>query len=136
MSNIPLISAIRRTARKLENDAPYQWGHMGSCNCGNLAQELTHRTKAEIHQFAMRNQGDWNEQVETYCPTSGLPMDMLINDMLQKGLGTNDLQQLERLSNKKVLNRIPLERRQAMRHNVREDVVLYLDEWANVLEEV
>jgi hypothetical protein len=39
------------------------------------------------------------------------------------------------LSDKKVLARIPLERRDKMRHNYRDDVVLYLNEWANQLEE-
>ena len=33
-----LIEALRKTAKKLEKGARYQWGHMGCCNCGNLAQ--------------------------------------------------------------------------------------------------
>ena len=133
--NLPLVDALRRTARKLTSGAPYQWGHMGSCNCGNLAQELTRLAKADIHAFAMQGRGDWREQVEEFCPTSGLPMDLLIADMLHHGLTTSDLQNLERLRDPQVLTRIPLERRNALRHNAREDVVLYLNEWANLLEE-
>lgn len=134
-ATLELIAALRRTASRIEKGAPYQWGHMGSCNCGNLAQELTHFSKAEIHAFAMEGRGDWNEQVAEFCPTSGLPMDMLIAEMLNKGLTTTDLQHLERLSDKKVLARIPLTRRDGMRHNRRDDVVLYLNEWAKILEE-
>ncbi len=134
-ATLDLIAALRRTANRIEKGSPYQWGHMGSCNCGNLAQELTTFTKAEIHEFAMMGRGDWNEQVEEFCPTSGLPMDLLIADMLNKGLTTTDLQNLERLSDAKVLARIPLYRRDQMRHNRRDDVVLYLNEWAILLEE-
>jgi len=56
-----LIDALRRTARKLENGAPYQWGHMGGCNCGNLAQEITKLSKDQIHAYAMQRYGDWND---------------------------------------------------------------------------
>ncbi|MCY7353405.1 MAG: hypothetical protein LH606_22555 [Cytophagaceae bacterium] len=131
---LALVDALRRTARKLSGGVPYQWGHMGSCNCGNLAQELTRLGKAEIHAFAMQGRGDWREQVEEFCPTSGLPMDLLIADMLTKGLTASDLQNLERLSDKQVLARISFERRNELRHNRRDDVVLYLNEWANFLE--
>ncbi len=134
-ANAELINALRRTAEKLAKGATYQWGHMGSCNCGNLAQELTKLTKAEIHQFAMQGRGDWREQVEEFCPTSGLPMDLLIADLLNYGLTTSDLQNLERLSDKKVLDRIPVEKRYELRHNVRADVVLYMNEWARLLED-
>ena len=134
-ANAALINALRRTAEKLAKGAAYQWGHMGSCNCGNLAQELTQLTKAEIHQFAMQGRGDWREQVEEFCPTSGLPMDLLIADLLNYGLTTTDLQNLERLSDKKVLARIPVEKRYELHHNVRNDVVLYMNEWARLLED-
>jgi hypothetical protein len=42
---------------------------------------------------------------------------------------------LERLSDKGVLARIDLTRRNQLRHNFRDDVTLYLQEWANMLEE-
>lgn len=134
-ANQELIQAIRRTTKKLAQGVAYQWGHMGSCNCGNLAQELTKLTKSEIHQFAMQGRGDWREQVEEFCPTSGLPMDLLIADMLNYGLTTSDLQNLERLSDKRVLKRISLDRRDVMNHNVRADVVLYMTEWADMMED-
>ncbi|SDM03879.1 hypothetical protein [Siphonobacter aquaeclarae] len=135
MASLVLLDALRRTARKLEEGAPYMWGHMGACNCGNLAQELTRLTQADIHAFAMARSGDWREQVEEYCPVSGLPIDLLIADLLQYGLTTSDLQHLEWLSDPKIKQRIPKERRDMMRHNCREDVVLYLRTWAEKLEE-
>lgn len=134
-ASLSLVMALRRTAQKLQQGNPYMWGHMGCCNCGNLAQELTDLTKADIHEFALQGRGDWREQVEEYCPTSGLPMDLLIADMLNHGLTTTDLQHLERLSDPAIKNLIPLERRNQMKHNVREDVILYLNTWATLLEE-
>jgi hypothetical protein len=130
-----LVEAIRSTAQKINDSEKYMWGHMGSCNCGNLAQELSSFTKEDIHNFAMQGRGDWREQLEEYCPTSQMPIDMLIASMLQKGLTTSDLQHLEWLSDPKVKAKMPFERRNALQHNVKVDVVYYLKIWANILEE-
>lgn len=129
-----LIEALRRTALKLKNGAPYQWGHMGGCNCGNLAQELTKLNRDQIHQYAMQRYGDWNEQVEDYCSTSQMPIDLVINEMLNAGLMLEDLKHLEKLDDREVLARFPLEARY-LKHNVRDDVVAYMNAWAELLEE-
>lgn len=131
---VELIAALRRTADKLEKGAGYQWGHMGACNCGHLAQELTGMSKGEIHQYAMRKYGDWTEQVMDFCPTSGMPMDLLISQMLEAGLSTEDLKNLEKLSDKDILQRMPEDMRYP-RHNVKQDVVTYMKVWAEMLEE-
>ncbi|ELR70861.1 hypothetical protein C900_03296 [Fulvivirga imtechensis AK7] len=107
---------------------------MGSCNCGFLAQEITKLSKTEIHSRAMHKYGDWNEQLNDYCPTSGLLMDDLISQMLNFGLDTDDLKRLEKLSDKEVLNRLQKGQR-FLTPNKKEDVVLYLNEWASLLEE-
>lgn len=132
--NLELIEALRRTARSLQQGAHYQWGHMGGCNCGNLAQELTKLSKAQIHNYAMQRYGDWNDQVDDFCPTSSLPIDLVINEMLNAGLMLEDLKHLERLDDQTVLRRLPLENRH-LRHNVRDDVVTYMVTWADLLEE-
>lgn len=133
-ANPELIAALRRTAINLQKNSPYQWGHMGSCNCGHLAQEITSLSKKEIHARALRSRsGDWNEQLIDYCPTSGLPLDEVISEMLAAGLDREDLKQLERLSNPAILNLIP--GKPNLQHNKREDVVAYLTAWAKLLEE-
>lgn len=134
-ANPRLIEAIEKTILKLSNGAAYQWGHMGACNCGNLAQELTHFTKAEIHQYAMQKHGDWNEQILDYCPTSGLPIDLMISKMLDFGLTLDDLSNLERLSDQNILGQIPKERRDQMNKNSREDVILYMQTWSKILRD-
>ncbi len=48
----------------------------------------------------MQRYGDWNEQLNDYCPTSGFPMDELISEMMNFGFDRDDLKNLERLSDK------------------------------------
>jgi len=133
-ANLRLIKSIRNTVRKLKKGAPYQWGHMGSCNCGTLAQEIAQISKADIHEYAMRSAGSWEEQSLAYCPTSGYPMDLLITAMLEAGLEINDLKHLEKLTDPVILKRLPTGQRH-LKYNVRDDVVIYLTAWANILEE-
>lgn len=132
--NQELIHAIGKTIEKLKSGAPYQWGHMGSCNCGNLAQELIHMSKDEIHRHAMAKCGDWTEQLHDYCPGSGFPMDLMISKMLDKGLTMDDLAHLERLSDPNILARIPFEKRVTIQKNNRSDATLYLEKWLEMLE--
>jgi len=134
-AKIEIISALERTANKLESGAPYQWGHMGACNCGNLAQELTKLSKGEIHQYAVQRHGDWTEQILEFCPTSGYPMDLMIQKMLDIGLTTEDLKHLETLTDRRILSRMPLPKRNELNKNKKEDVVYYLRTWANMLRE-
>lgn len=133
-ASLEIIYLLRRTARVLAESTTYQWGHMGSCNCGFLAQEVTHLRKDEIHRRAMQRHGDWQEQLNDYCPASGLPMDSVIDDMLMQGFDTDDLKHLERLSDSNILRRLPQAERN-LRHNVKSDVVKYLNTWADLLEE-
>jgi hypothetical protein len=108
-------------------------GHMGSCNCGHLAQVLLNISKDEIHRAAMEKTGDWSEQVTSYCPTSGLEMDRLIFSLFEKGLSPQDIMNLEYLKDPRVLECIPQEKL-PLRINVREDVIVYLEIWASLLE--
>lgn len=135
IANPALIAAIERTASKLKQGGAYQWGHMGACNCGNLAQELTPFSKAEIHQYAMQRHGDWNEQLIDYCPTSGYPIDLIVTKMLEFGLSLDDLAHLERLSDPQILAQMSQEKRNSLNKNSRADVIFYLSSWANLLRE-
>lgn len=133
MANPIMIEALRRAASKLTHSNDYQWGHMGLCNCGFLAQQITALTKSEIHSRAMLKQGDWSEQLNDYCPTSGLPMDELITELLATGFTRENLQNLERLADPEVLRHMPTNR-QNPKHNVKQDVILYMTTWATCLE--
>ncbi len=56
--SILLVDLLRQTARALESSHDYQWGHVGSCNCGFLAQQMSALQKSEIHAYAMQRHGD------------------------------------------------------------------------------
>lgn len=131
-ASILVIQALQKTVANLAQGASYQWGHMGSCNCGNLAQVITNLDKAQIHQSAMRRHGDWNEQLIDYCPTSGLPIDHIIDEMLKFGFTRKDLAHLEKLSDPWVLKHVPENKH--LKHNLKADVILYLHTWASLLE--
>ncbi|MEO7992140.1 MAG: hypothetical protein ABI663_21490 [Chryseolinea sp.] len=99
---------------------------MGLCNCGFLAQEITNLRKEEIHTRAMQQHGDWSEQLNDYCPASGLPMDDLISEMIAFGFDSDDLKHLERLSDSEVLRALPLAECN-LKQNIKTDVVTYLN---------
>jgi hypothetical protein len=129
--SLDIMNVLRLTASQIEKSEDYQWGHMGACNCGFLAQQVTRLAKSEIHRRAMHGHGDWNEQLNDYCPTSGLLFDNVITQLLEYGFDVDDLKQLERLNNKEItaeLVGIDLKR------NSKRDTVLYLRKWADLME--
>ena len=130
--SLTIIEALRTTAKQLENGHRYEWGHMGSCNCGNLAQTITNFSRAEIQKYALQKPGDWSEQLVDYCPTSGLPMDLIIEKMTDFGFTRQDLRHLEWLSDTDILNKVGVG---YLNRNLKSDTILYLKSWANLLED-
>lgn len=133
-ANVELVRALRHTAARLRRGADYQWGHLGMCNCGHLAQTLTGRGRAEIHTAALALGGEWEDRAREYCPQSGQAIDDIIRTMLGYGLTTGDLADLEDLGDDRILRRLPSGRRHLQR-NQRDDVAEYLETWAAMLEE-
>jgi hypothetical protein len=131
-ANKRVIEILRKTAEKVMNATDYEWGNMGACNCGNLAQVITMRARPELQQM-LTGVGDWNDQLNDFCPVSGLPFDDIVSQMVNEGFSLQDLMQLERLNNPAITGRLPFGVH--LRHNVREDVALYLHLWADMLEE-
>ena len=129
-----LAAALRETATRLDDGAYYLWTNQGACNCGHLAQTLTTKSRAEIHSMALEKAGDWSEHVVDYCATSRYPIDHIITTMLDAGLTRRDLSDLERLRSNIVRVRLP-EGRRALDYRRRDDVVLYMRTWADLLHE-
>jgi hypothetical protein len=82
----------------------------------------------------MQGCGDWSEQLNDYCPTSGYLFDDLISKMIDFGFDRDDLMHLERLSDQVILRKLPIEKRN-LSYNNKDHVVLYLKTWASLLEE-
>jgi hypothetical protein len=129
-----LIESLRETARRLAGGADYAWGNHGSCNCGNLLQVISARSKKDILQMAHTGIGEWTELAEEYCGVSNMPADRLIGELMEHGLTPSDIHSIEYLDDREVLERLPGGFRWLQR-NIREDVIIYLETMAFLLEE-
>ena len=129
-----LYDVLLVTANRLESDTDYRWTHIGSCNCGHLAQTVTLHSAQTLHELALQKAGDWAEQVREYCPTSGYPLDHIIQTLLQLGISQTELRDLERLANPKILNYIPKEKRRHLSFRKKSDVIIYLRAWAKKVQ--
>lgn len=134
-ANIALIAALRTTAARLRLGAPYRWTHLGACNCGHLAQTITHLDAEAIRRYALERVGEWADQVLEFCPTSGYPMDEILRALFAIGLTSDDLAHLERLSDPAVLRRFPVDERVGLSYRDRDHVVAYMRALADLLEE-
>ena len=131
---IELIEVLRETARRLRNGSSYAWGNHGSCNCGNLLQVITKLNKEEILKHAHTRRGEWTELAEDYCGVTNAPVDLMISHLQEVGLTATDIHNLEYLEDKEVLHNLPGGFRW-LKRNVREDVIIYFETFASVLEE-
>jgi hypothetical protein len=128
-----LVTHLRTTAARLRSGAPYRWTHQGHCNCGHLAQTLTGLGAAHLHALAVQSAGEWVDHARDFCPTSGRPVDAVIAQMLGFGLTLDQIADLERLADPLVLRHLPDGRRHLDQRR-REDVVLYFETWAALVE--
>lgn len=132
--NLTLIGALRQAAARLREGAHYAWGHHGACNCGHVLQVVTHLSKEEILKYAHTGIGEWTEIAEDYCDVTGAPAYMLVGKLEAIGLTPTDIHCLEYLQDRTVLEHLPGGFRW-LQKNVREDVILYFETFANILEE-
>lgn len=134
MQQFDLAVALEKASYELESSSNYQWGHMGSCNCGFLARQITGHSSEQIHSYSMHRSGDWADQLRDYCPTSKLPMDEVIYRMEKAGISLSALSKLERLSDERILNRIPAQRK-PLKYNSSSDASLYMRVWSEMIKE-
>ena len=132
--NIVLVEALRQTAIRLKNGATYAWGNHGACNCGNLLQVITPLSRQDILQYAQTGIGEWTELSAEFCNTSNAPADMMVSKLQGIGLTPSDIHNLEYLDNREVLEHLPGGFRW-LKKNKREDVILYFETFADMLEE-
>jgi len=129
-----LVDGLRKAASNLREGSYYAWGHHGACNCGHLLQVVTRLSKEEILTYAHTGTGEWTELAEESCSVTGAPISLLIKKLEETGLTPTDIHNLEYLEDRKVLERLPGGFRW-LKKNVREDVILYFETFADILEE-
>lgn len=132
--SIELIAALRETAHRLRNGANYSWGHHGACNCGNLLQVIMPLSEGEILRHAQTGVGEWTELAEEYCGATNSPVSLVMSKLEQVGLSPVDIRYIECLTDREVLEHLPGGFRW-LQKNVREDVILYFEAFADMLEE-
>jgi hypothetical protein len=129
-----LILGLRESARRLREGAVYAWGNHGACNCGQLVQVIGGLSREEVLSYAKTGSGEWTELAEDYCGVTDAPVGMLIGKLQQIGLTPSDIHHLEYLNDRTILNHLPGGFRWLQRNN-REDVVLYFETFASLLED-
>ncbi len=132
--NRPLPSLLRRTADRLDSGAPYEWGHMGRCNCGHLVQTVTSMTSRQIASAVEHRLDEWTEHARDYCQMTGSPVDDLFQALAEVGFNHQDVMALEYLKDPRVLSRLG-ERGRKLRRNHAPDVSLYMRTLADLIEE-
>lgn len=133
-ANTELVYALRATAARLRDGARFQWTHMGACICGNLVQTICDIDSAQLHRIALQRAGDWGQQAYDTCPSSGLPIDHVFDRLADLGLDAHDIGDLERLRNPEVIRHLFGSLQHDLDHRDRDDVIRYLDAWAELLE--
>ena len=128
---LELIRALRTTAMRLAHGSDYKWSDFAKCNCGHLVQSVTQLSAREIYEAAFVRGGDWGEQAREFCQASGYPIDYVLERLFALGLEPEDVGHLERLSDDRVLREVGVT---GLRYTQREDVVLYMQAWAALLE--
>lgn len=132
--SIELITALRKTASRLKNGAPYAWGHHGTCNCGHLIQVISHFTEGEIIRYAHTGSGEWTELAAEFCSITNAPYNLLLEKLQSLGLTPTDIHHIEYLSDKEILQYLDGGFRW-LKRNKREDAIAYFEAFANMLEE-
>ena len=118
-----LVIVLQETISRLEKEeCDYQWTNQGKCNCGHLIQTVTGKTSASIHKIAINSQGEWTDHAKNYCPSSGLHVDELIEELLKIGLSLDQIPHLEYLSSPKIIKYIP-KSMQPLNHKNKEDLI-------------
>jgi hypothetical protein len=88
----------------------------------------------EILQYSRSGTGEWTELAQDFCQVSDAPVDLLISKLADIGLTSSDIHCIEYLEDKQILQNLPGGFRWLSR-NKREDVVLYMETMAEMLEE-
>lgn len=134
-ASVELIKTLRDTSKRIAgNKSNYDWKNIGACNCGNLVQIVTGHDKKQIHQHGIQKHGDWEMLVYLYNDNGKYEIDKTIKVLLDLGFTLDDIVNLENLSDPEILAKVP-GNKQFLKRDARIDVILYLETWANMLEE-
>lgn len=152
-----LINALNKVVDALKTDSVlYKWTQPSSCNCGLVVQALLGKNEHEIWsefiplQKALKGknieQCSWKNAVHHFCSVSGKPLFEIFETLEKLGLAPKDMVHLEYLENPVILknskiatervffNLIDTKEYPTKYWEKKENVVLYLESWVDILE--
>lgn len=129
-----LVEALRKSADRIQSGGAYEWGHVGRCNCGHLVQSVTGKSSSEIIKIFGPDLDEWTEHANDYCGLTGLPVDNMLDELAAIGFDPEDVRNLEYLRDPAVLDHVR-NKKHHLRHNDRDDVALYMNAMAEMLDQ-
>ncbi len=134
-ASVELINVLRETSKRIAaSKSNYDWKNIGACNCGNLVQVVTGHDRKQIHQYGIQKHGDWEMLAYLYKDNGNYEIDKIIKSLLDLGFTLCDIVNLENLGDSEILSRVS-DHKPFLKRDAREDVILYLETWASMLEE-
>ena len=131
-----LIAHLKKTLEIIENSPRYEWGNLGACNCGHLAQAITGHSRQEIHEWAMEKEGvDWSQKSKYYCPDSGYRIDDIFGTLLKAGFQLEDIHHIEYLNHPEILRHMGASKK-GLARNSKKNLYDYLSAWVSLLEKM
>ncbi|MGA0059943.1 MAG: hypothetical protein ACO3RU_10180, partial [Planctomycetota bacterium] len=106
-ANLRLAFALRKTADRLADGARYEWGHVGRCNCGHVAQTLTDFDDRQILRIFGQDLSEWTEHARNRCADTNRDLVALFDVLHTAGMSHEDVLHLENLSDPRILARMP-----------------------------
>lgn len=97
--------ALREAARRIESGAYYAWSSPADCNCGIVAQVVSHRDRHQLHD-SIGVISCWSMRDEAFtCPITDLPENYIIRVLRETGFTHEDICSIEFLSDENVRKR-------------------------------
>ena len=121
-------------ASEIQSKAMMQEGDWGKQANANVHQPRLSPPQPDFGDRPALDEGAWEPEDVGACQVSGASMDFVFYSLNRMGLKATDIKQLERLSDPEVRRRLGTEN-VYFPHHVRENVIRYLVEWADMLEE-
>lgn len=132
---------LEATADKIEA-GDFCWTESYRCTDGNLAQVVMGLTAQQLKQLMKEETGSiywcWSNEVKVVCPSTGLPMRLVVQALLKAGFSEEEITWIEGMSNIAVLQAAGISTDRFVNDShldksKPEFVVRYLRTWANML---
>lgn len=124
--------ALRTAADRIEGGAAYHWLDVGRCNCGHVAMVIGNWTDVQVRRLIGCNVSYTNTADQ--CDVTGRSQDEVMSVLLGIGFTTDDLRELEMLSNPRVRRLAGIPDDDWYAFSRKTPVVAYMRAWADLID--